>query len=105
MAICQKFFEVLYGSVSRIYGILIRNIVLMIRCAGMDRHEPNTRDPQFLQVIQLGSDTLQISDPITVGITEGIDKDLIPGTIMIVGALPQSCDPIYLFFYRGTTAT
>ena len=67
----------------------------------MDRHEPDTGDAQFLQVIQFGYDTLQVADAVAVAVAEGIDEDFVEGAVIVIGAFAQGMDLVQGFFRCG----
>ena len=89
LAFCQEGVEIFHSAVGRVNGIVVGDIVFMVRGTGMDGHQPNAAHTQFLQIVQFRSDTGQIADTVTVGIAEGVYKDLVPGAIVIIGTLPQ----------------
>ena len=81
--------KIVHGAVLRINGIVVIDIVLMIAVAGVDGHQPNAVYAQFLQIIQLGNDALQIADAIAIGIAEGVNKNFVPSAIIIIRAAAQ----------------
>ena len=84
----QKGLEVLQGTVGRIDLIVIADIILVIAAAGMNGHEPNAVNAKLLQIVQLRANAIDIADAVAVGITEGINENFVPSTVIIVRALP-----------------
>ena len=89
---CQQGLHVLHGAVVRIDGAVVRYIVLVVRGAGMHRHQPDAIHAQLLQIVQSLHNPTQVADAVSVGIPEGVDEDLIPGAEAVVGAFPQGVD-------------
>ena len=64
----------------------------MVGGAGVDGHQPNAIDAQFLQVIQLGDDALEITNAIPIGVAEGVYENFVEYPIVIIGTFAQLGD-------------
>ena len=97
LALGHQLLEVGHGAVLGIDVIVVPNVILVVGLTGMDGHEPDTVDAQLLEVVQLGDDTLQVTNAVTVGVAEGIDENFVEGTVVIIrrfakkGDLSQCC--------------
>lgn len=58
----------------------------------MDGHQPQSRDSQFLQIVQFGGQARDITDAVTVGIAVGVNEHLVIGAVVIVGAFTLLSD-------------
>ena len=92
IALGDQLLEILHGAILRIDGIVVGYVILVVGGTGMDRHQPDTVDAQFLQIVQLGDHALQVTNAVSIGVTEGVNEDLIVSTIVVVGAGSQRID-------------
>ena len=92
LTFCQQRVEILHCAVLRIDGVIVRNIILVIGGTGVDRHKPDTGDSQFLQIVQLGTDAIQVANAVAVRIAKRVNKNFVPGTVIIVGTFAQQLD-------------
>ena len=83
VTVLQECFIVFHCSKLRINRTVVLHIVFVIRIGRMDRGQPELIKAKILNVIKLGADPVEIPDPVPVGVTERIDKDLIGGTVMV----------------------
>ena len=72
--------EIGLSAVQRVQGSIV---VHMIRVGGMRRAQPQGRNAQGVQVIQLVLDTLEVTDAVTVTVGKTVNEQLVGG----VGAL------------------
>lgn len=49
----------------------------MVGGGRLNRREPNRLYTQILQIIQSGSNAIQVTDAVVVGVTEGADEDFV----------------------------
>ena len=55
----------------------------------MHRGQPNRVKSEVLNVVQFGTDAIQVADPVSVRIAERIDKDLIRRAVFIISVHPR----------------
>jgi hypothetical protein len=69
-----KIFEIIHSSILRIDFIIICNIVTVIRRGWVNGHQPDGVDSKRLDVIQFLGDTIEIADPISIGVVKRADE-------------------------------
>ena len=63
-------------------------IAVVAQRRGIERQQPQRRDTEILQVIELAAQPLEIADPIVVGVEERLDVQLIDDRVLV----PQRVD-------------
>ena len=69
----------LLSSVQGIDGIIVIDIVAVVRRSRMRRRKPQCRDSESVQIVELVLDTLEIAHPVLVTVRKGIDQELVGG--------------------------
>ena len=87
MRLRQHPVKIFHGSELRIDGPVITDIIsIIIPRRLIDRGKPQDINAQHFQIIQFGSDSIDISDPVSIGVAETPWIDLIDD-----GVLPPRC--------------
>ena len=80
---CQQFIKLLHGAKGRVNSIIIRNVITLIhKGRSINRRDPDNIHTQFLQVIQPGKDSFQVTDSVTVGILKALGINLVGNLIV-----------------------
>ena len=83
LCLSQEFFHIGHVPKDVSNGLIIRNIItVVIHGRLVNRREPDGRDPQFLQVIQLTDNPLQVTDSIPITVHKGLGIDLINASLV-----------------------
>ena len=64
-------------------GVFGDVVAVILERRGVEGHEPDGIDPQVADVRELGGQTLEIPDPIIVGVVERLDVELIDDGIFV----------------------
>ena len=79
----DQLLHVLHGAKAGIDGIIVGDIVSLVRQGGpVDGGEPDDIDAQPLQIIQFADDPLQVSDAVPVAVHKTLGIDLIGDFVM-----------------------
>lgn len=81
----DKLAKILVGSVTRVYMVVVRDVVAMIAHGFCNRHQPYAAHAKIgralrisvVDVVEMGDQAAQIPNAITVGIGKRADKDLV----------------------------
>ena len=73
----QQLTKILLRTELRIYGIVVRNVITVVRIGGVNRREPQSTHTQLLDVVELRDDTLEVTHTIAIRVSKGIDQNLI----------------------------
>src|SRR5215469_800131 len=80
----QECFEIVERTVRWVYRAIIGNIVAIVpQGRGKERHQPDTVDPQILEVIQLLREPAEISVAISAAVVESADMDLVNNRVLV----------------------
>ena len=83
LSLGQEFFHIGHVPKNVCNGFIIGNIIAIVIHRGLvNRREPDGRDAQFLQVIQLADNPPQIPNPITITVHKGLGIDLVNGRLV-----------------------
>src|SRR5579871_680897 len=67
----QKRLEVVQRSVERMYGPIVGNVIAVVPQRGREeRHQPDRRDPEIAQVVELLRQALEVTNAISVAVKE-----------------------------------
>ena len=78
VGLLQQLAQIVQTAVLRIYGAVVRHVILVVAGGGHDGHEPDAADAQGGHIVQFVPDTVQIPDPVAVAVGEGADEDFVP---------------------------
>ncbi len=86
----QKLPKVSQRAVIRVDCLVVSNIVAMVGRWGHDRHQPDATNTEvvsgsrvaIVEVIQLGDDTLEIADTVSIAVFEGTHKNLVKDNLI-----------------------
>ena len=80
----QQTVEIRQGAEHRVDVVVVGDVVAVVRLrGGVDRREPQDVDAEGLQVVELGTNALEVAEAVAVGVFEGARVDLVDD-----GALP-----------------
>ena len=77
LSLVDKVLEIRFRAELGVDGIIIQNIVTMIRGRGLNRRKPEGAYPEALEIIKMRSDALDISPSVGITVGKAIDIDLI----------------------------
>src|SRR6266487_3540233 len=77
MCFNEQVLKIIHCSVFRVDGVVIQDIVTMVRRGRMNRHEPDGSDAQMLKIIKFRSNAIEIANAIVISIIKRADKYLI----------------------------
>ena len=77
MGFIEEPFEIGHCPIVRVYGLIISDIVFVIRGRRHDWHKPDRIGAQLLDVIQFLSHAIEVPYPIPIRIVKGLYKDLV----------------------------
>jgi hypothetical protein len=76
--------EVTHGPVGRIDAAVLGDVVAVIlERRGVERHDPDRRDTEIFDIIQLARESLEVADAVIVRIEERLDMQLINDCVAI----------------------
>src|SRR5215469_9535948 len=80
----QECFEIVERSVDWVYRAVIGDIVPIVpQGRGKERHQPETVDPQILQVVQLLRQPAEIPVAISAAVVKSTDVDLVNNRVLV----------------------
>ena len=89
MALPQEGLVILHRAELRIDRVIVIHVILVVRRRRMHRREPQRVKSEVPDVIELRADPVEVSDPVSVRIAEGIDEDLIGRAVSVVSFGPR----------------
>jgi hypothetical protein len=70
-----KFDKIAEGAVTRIDAVVIGDVIAVVATGrGLERHQPDRRDAEAVQIVQPAHQPLEIADPVAIGIHVGADR-------------------------------
>jgi hypothetical protein len=76
--------EIAERAVTRIDVIVVRDVVAVVAIGrGLERHQPDRRDAEPVQVIQAAHQPLEVADPVAVGIHIGTNRQAIDDGVLV----------------------
>ncbi len=80
----QQLFKVTQSVVDRVDGVVVGDIITVVPLwRGVEREEPERRDPELLQVIEFTDQAAKIADAIGIGIGKSLDMQLVDHCIPV----------------------
>jgi len=71
-------------AVARVHVVIVGDVVATVLAGrGLERHEPQRRDAETLQVVQAPAQPLEIPDAVAVGILEGADGEAVDDRVLV----------------------
>ena len=58
-------------------------VAVILQRRGINRHQPEAVDAQFLKIVQLRGQADQVAIPVSVGVVESTDIDLIEDRVLV----------------------
>ena len=75
---------VLERAVGRVDGAVVGDVVAVVaQRRGVERQQPDRRDAQLLDVVELGDHALEIADAVAVGVEERLDVGLVDDRVLV----------------------
>jgi hypothetical protein len=76
--------EIVEGPVLRMHVLIVGDVVSVVpEGRRIERHQPDGVDPEVADVAELGREALEITDPVVVGVQEGLDVELIDDRVLV----------------------
>ena len=80
----EEFFEIVQGSIAGMDGVVIRDIVAVVAQRGRKEwHQPDGVDAEFLQVVELLIQSLEVTDAVSIAVVEGANVDLVDDRVLV----------------------
>src|SRR5260221_13757268 len=74
----EELSKIIQGSIRGMHVIVVRYVITVIaEWRGIERKQPDRGDAEVPQVIELTEQPLKVSDAIIIGITKGLDMELV----------------------------
>src|SRR6185312_11222161 len=80
----EELLEVVDGAVGGIDAVVVGDVVAVVaQGRGKKREQPEAGDAKLLQVIELGDETLKVTDAVAVGVGEGANVKLVDDRVFV----------------------
>src|SRR4029450_5288223 len=87
-----KFDKIAEGAVTRIDAVVIGDVIAVVATGrGLERHQPDRRDAEAVQIVQPAHQPLEIADPVAIGIHVGADRQAIDDGILVPEIVDHGC--------------
>ena len=84
MRFLKKGFELFQCTVSWIDAVIVGDIITIVSERGrVERKHPDSSNSQFLEIIQLFHQTLEIADTVTVTVAKGLDVKFVYDRVFV----------------------
>jgi len=99
MGLLEQFLEIGHGPVFRRDGVVIGNVVPVVReRAGIEGRDPDGLETEILDIVQFLDDAAQVADTVLVRVPEGtrinlVYRSLVPPRCSHVGILHRGAWP------------
>ena len=80
----EKLAEVIEGAIGGVDGVVVRDVVAVVaQGRGEEGEEPEAGDAEFLEVVELGDEALEVADAVGVGVGEGSNVELVDDGVFV----------------------
>ena len=94
MGLAHEDAEIRHRAVARIDVAVIGDVVAVVaQRRGIERQQPDRRDAQLLQIVELPGQAGEIADAVVIGVEERLDVQLVDDRVLVPIALDfRICD-------------
>ena len=90
VGLVQEAAEIVQGPVGRVHGAVVGDVVaVVLERRGVEGQDPQGRDPEVGQVLELLGKPHEIADAVAVGIVEALDVGLVDDRFLVPERLVQ----------------
>jgi hypothetical protein len=87
----RKFDEVSERSVGGIHPVVVGDVVAVVLAGRrLERHQPECRRAEPVQIVEPAHQALKVTDPIRVGIHVGADREAIDDRVLVPEVLDHA---------------
>ncbi len=88
----SEFDKIADRAVARINAVIIGHVVAVIAMGrDLERHQPDGRDAETMQVVETAHQTLEVADAVGVGIHVGSNRQAIDHCILVPKVIDHGC--------------
>ena len=84
MGCLHEALKIVQGAIGRMHVLVVGDVIAIIaQGRGIKRQQPESRDPQILQIVQLLCQSWKIADPIAITVVEGPHVEFVDDGVLI----------------------
>ena len=89
--------EIADRAVARIDAVIIRDVVAVVAMGrDLERHQPDRRDAETMQVVKTAHQTLEVADAVAVGIHVGSNRQAIDHRVLVPKVIDHGTRPNWI---------